>query len=155
MSTIASEIFHARTKIKQLDEHREIAKERLKLLEHRSREIRELIASGMVSDELSNGLSKCQEEIKRTCNSLTNLKFDIRRWSDAAIALEKNAIDDMRNNGNMIGLDLPSMLIMKDIQRLQSRYAEFASDPTRVSSMRLMAAQFSEELGSIIKQRAA
>jgi hypothetical protein len=54
----------------------------------------------------------------------------------------------------MLSVDMPSMLIMKDIERLQSRYSEFASDPTRVSSMRLMASQFSEELGSILKQRA-
>lgn len=156
MSSIASEISYGYSKLKQLEEHRTLAKDRLKLLEQRSREIREMIADGSKSSELAIGLENCQNEIKKTHISLTRLKLDIRRWTDTLTALEKNAIDDMRNNGgNMISVDLPILLILKDIDRLKSRYSDFSSDPTRVNSMRLMAAQFTQELDGILKRRAA
>ena len=122
MSSIASEISYGYSKLKQLEEHQTLAKDRLKLLEQRSREIREMITDGSKSSELAIGLENCQNEIKKTHISLTRLKLDIRRWTDTLTALEKNAIDDMRNNGgNMISVDLPVLVILKDIDRLKSR----------------------------------
>jgi hypothetical protein len=56
----------------------------------------------------------------------------------------------MRENGNVWGIPTDSP-IRKEIVYLCDKYLNFAEDQTRVNSMRIMAAQFANELTEIIK----
>ena len=42
--------------------------------------------------------------------------------------------------------------VVKELNLLRNKYSNFSSDPTRISSMRTMSAQFSNELEVIIKK---
>lgn len=149
----AVEIYHARKKIKHAEESREMLKQRLRLLQQRCTEIRQLITDGCESNNLARGLVSVQEEIRQTQSSLNLLKIEIKTQSAVAHNFEQSLLEDVRKNGNLMQqIDMPTVFVKKDLHKLEEKYQGFASDHTRVNSMRLMASRFAEEIRDVINR---
>jgi len=86
-----------------------------------------------------------------TRNTLSQLEHQIKAVNLEIISKRKLLIaiaSHLRNNKKQIKSDDK---MINQLITLKEKYAAFASDNTRISSMRLMASQLTEELESIIK----
>jgi hypothetical protein len=92
---------------------------------------------------IGNEIVECDKIIRAT-------KQEQQRWRMIADSLEKQAISEIRENGNIFAVASDSP-VRKEIVYLCDKYMNFAEDHTRVNSMRLMAAQFANELTEILK----
>ena len=85
-------------------------------------------------------------------NNLFHIENDLKKVNDEMKAKRKLfiAVDDfLRNKKNG---EKYNNKIIEDIKRLKIKYSKFSSDHTRISSMRMMAADISLELDNIINK---
>ena len=155
MNKISADIHFAHKRINEHKEQKTLLLNRWNLLSMQIGEIKKLIADGNATKEVNIALNKLQEERAKTQNEIQKNKIALSRWNETAVNLEKNLLDHVRSHGDTehISTMIPAVLIINDLKIMQDDYSSFASDHTRVNSMRLMAAKISEELGHIIKTR--
>lgn len=90
------------------------------------------------------------EELSQCEKTATAIKAEQQRWRMIADSVERHALDEMRQKGNIFGVATDSP-VRQEIEYLCNKYLNFAEDQTRVNSMRIMAAQFANELTDILK----
>jgi chromosome segregation ATPase len=79
---------------------------------------------------------------------LRPLKERMREFG-AIIHANNQRKNEEKNRGEVAAIGVRELLKMVDV--LRAKYRDFQKDPTRVSTMRLMAAEFADELQDVIK----
>jgi len=88
-------------------------------------------------------------EIERIAKKL---KAELQKLSDTAFSIETNGSEPNYKTSKADKYENNSKVeCVSSLVALKMKYQEFAADPTRISSMKQMAAKFSLELDAIIK----
>ena len=132
-------------------DHKKIvsAKETLDNLYMMKRELDAELASMNARVRSSGRRGLPHDEYKRLCTKQTETKKRILSVERLALKvkaeLRKASLPDSLGSGLQAD---PSLV--DSIKRIRDRYLAFSQDATRVSSMRIMASQFAEELGGAL-----
>ncbi len=105
----------------------------------------QLRAGGRVSDGRFQGVVLRQRQLKSKVLELepktAAVKLEIQKLANRETELRLKIFGSLDKN-----FSTPGETLTARIQALRRKYNEFSSDSTRISSMRLMASQFAEEL---------
>lgn len=93
-------------------------------------------------------------EYLRVCQEQENLKKE-KRVIEKELHSFKQELRTLNRDLDMLTIEIkrtPVEKVETDLVSLRDKYADFASDQTRVSSTRIMAAKFVEELNDLLKR---
>lgn len=104
----------------------------------------------VLQQALQSPQTKHKKELKRT---VTELELELKKVND-----EKNFKNQLRleveahlRNNKQFASSEAMRIVSNRIEALRKKYNEFTKDKTRIASLRIMAAEFSDELAKILK----
>lgn len=98
-----------------------------------------------ISENEYDSICRRQRTIKNSLNEIQPILTEYKKKIGEKVILKERLKNSLSSDSDTTLID--RIIILKD------KYADFASDSTRVSSMRTMASQLSQELESIIKRK--
>jgi hypothetical protein len=130
--------------ILKLQQSRDVLVAQKKELDNKFFDVKRQISGKWLPDDEYDRLTKIQYQLRSQLlpieKGLADNKTQLR---------EKNALLDEYLSSKEDNVKMP---IIESLQALKANYLDFAADRSRVSSMRAMAAQFAEELDTLIKK---
>lgn len=145
----ANEIARSKEKSDQLSLQKRSIEQEIAQLTHRVRS-----AGGRLPDEEYRGILKkqkrCREMMYEIEKQLVQLKAERRHWTNIETQMRLNA--NLSREPSPIVFNEDADRLRKAVTGIRDIYLSFSEDPTRVNSMRLMAAQFAKELTEVLAE---
>jgi DNA repair exonuclease SbcCD ATPase subunit len=95
-------------------------------------------------DSMLSDLSKVEQEIERI---LPSISAEARREAEASISLMAENAKKMTEAAKQSSVHAADVRqVLEELRDMRAKYLSFAGDPTRISSMRTMAAQMSDDI---------
>jgi hypothetical protein len=151
---VASKIYKARREIDRLeDEKKSFVKRKAALNNHIAKmKEKEMLGEAQLDYQRKvAGKRKTLKEIMDEVDKrLSEIKKEQKQWRALSMSLESAVLENIRKFGSIYHDGISESAIADRLKNLRDKYMEFSADFTRVNSMRLMAAQFSDEITDIL-----
>jgi len=141
--TMDDKMFRLEVKRRELDKEREPFVERKLQIERQLGKLTEEVRGKVIDDDRYREVLKEQSELKREKAKIEDSLKDVKK----RIATHVAEVEDLKFQMKKI----PSEGIKDGLLELRDKYLTFASDTTRVSSMRAMSSKFVEEIQAMLK----